>query len=158
MNQNLISASLSPEDAAKVQQNLKDAKTGLSFLLSLKGSDIQGMIKLGNAYMPFIDKIYNTVTEHPEIFPLVFDKEEFIKDYNLLKTMAPILNQINELQEGLQKTFYAVGSDTLVSALHAYTSVKQQQDKVAGLKSTADELAMFFKKAKTEKIKESIAK
>lgn len=151
MAQNLISATLTAADAAEVQQKLKEAKDKLVFLLSLQPSDINGIIILGNAYLPFIDKIHQVVITHPEIFPAIFDKEEFLSDYELLNSLRPIINQINELAEGLQKTFYAVGSDVLVASLDVYSIVKQNQDKVPGLKATSDELAVFFKKAKTVK-------
>ena len=151
MKQNLITASLITTDAAEVQLKLKEAKEKLNFLLSLQTTDINGIIKLGNAYLPFIDIVHRTVIEHPEILPAVFDKEEFLNDYALLSTLRPILAQLNELTESVQKTFYAVGSDVLVASLEVYSSVKQQQDKVPGLKATADEMALFFKKAKAAK-------
>jgi hypothetical protein len=150
MAQNLISATLSAEDAAEVQQNLVAAKAKLSFLLSLQTTDVSVLFKVGNAFLPFIDKAYQTVVAHPEILPAVFDKEEFFKDYYLLIAIRPIFNQINELAESIQKTFTAVGSDTLVAALDVYSSVKQNKDKVPGLNVTADEMAVFFKKTKAK--------
>lgn len=151
MSQNLISATLSATDAAQVQIKLNEIKEKLGFLLSLQSSDIQGIVKLGNAYTPFINLISQTVAQHPEILPAVFNKEEFARDYELLKTVQPILNQINELSESLQKTVYAIGSDVLVASLDVYSSVKQHKNKVPGLKATSDELGVFFKKAKLPK-------
>lgn len=150
MAQNLISATFSAEDAAAVNQNLADAKSKLNFLLSMQTADVISILKVGTAYLPFIDMAYQTVIAHPEILSGVFDKEEFLKDYALLNALRPILNQINELAEGIQKTFMAVGSDTLTAALEVYTSVKQNKDKVPGLSVTADEMGAFFKKAKTK--------
>jgi hypothetical protein len=150
MAQNLISATLSAENAASVQQNLSDAKSTLSFLLSLQTEDMATLFKVGNAYLPFIEKAFQTMVAHPEIIPPVFNKEEFIQDYNLLVTLRPIYNQINELAESIQKTFQAVGSDTLVAALEVYSAVKQNKDKVPGLAATADEMAVFFKRSKAK--------
>ena len=62
-----------------------------------------------------MDKIHQVVETHPEILPAVFDKEEFMKDYELFNKLRPVYNLMNELAEGLQKTFTAVGSDTLVA-------------------------------------------
>lgn len=150
MVQNLISATLSAEDTAAVLQNLADAKTRLNFLLSLQTSDIVTIFKVGNAYLPFIDLAYETVVAHPEILPGVFDKDEFIRDYNLLSALRPIFNQINELAEGILRTFQAVGSDAMVGALEVYTAVKQNKDKVPGLAATADEMSVFFKRSKAK--------
>jgi len=150
MSQNLISATLPAEDAADVQQNLLAAKAKLSFLLSLQTEDVATLFKVGNAYLPFIEKAYNVMVAHPEIIPPVFDKDEFTRDYNLLITLRPIFTQINELAESIQKTFTAVGSDSLLGALEVYSAVKQNKDKVPGLASTADEMAVFFKKSKAK--------
>ena len=150
MAQNLISAALSAEDAAAIQKSLTEAKAKLSFLLSLQTEDIATLFKVGNAYLPFIEKAYQTVIAHPEILPAVFDKDEFLKDYNLLIALRPIFNQINELAESIQKTFMAVGSDAMVASLEIYSAVKQNKDKVPGLAVTADEMAVFFKKTKAK--------
>jgi len=150
MAQNLISASLPAADAAEVLQSLTNIKSKLSFLLSLQTEDIASLFKVGNAYLPFIDKAYQTVTTHPEILPGIFDKDEFTKDYELLSSLRPILTQINELAEGIQKTFFAVSSDSMVAALDVYAAVKQSKDKVPGLNVTADEMAAFFKKSKAK--------
>ena len=148
MAQNLISASLSAADAALVQQSLISVKDKLPFLSMLQTADISGLFKLGNAYLPFIDKIHEVVINHPEILPGVFDKDEFLRDYDLFMTLRPILNQINEMAEGVQKTYTALGSDTLVAALEVYSAVKQSKDKVPGLSVMNDELAVYFKKTK----------
>lgn len=150
MSQNLISATLSGEDAASVQENLASAKSKLSFLLSLGKDDVVTLFKVGNAYLPFIDLAYETVISHPEILPAVFNKAEFLKDYELLKKLRPIFNQMNELAEAVQKTFMAVGSDTLVAALEVYDAVKQHKDKVPGLDATAADMAVFFKRTRTK--------
>ena len=150
MSQNLISAMLPAEDAADVQQSLAAAKAKLSFLLSLQTEDVVTLFKVGNAYLPFIDKAYQTMVAHPEILPPVFDKDEFIRDYNLLSTLRPIFTQIDELAESIRKTFTAVGSDALLASLEVYSAVKQNKDKVPGLEITADEMAVFFKKSKAK--------
>jgi hypothetical protein len=150
MAQNLISASLSAEDAATVQQSLADAKQRLSFLLSLQTDDMISLFKVGNAYLPFIEKAYQTMQAHPEIIPPVFEQNEFASDYQLLNSLRPIFNQINELAESIQKTFTAVGSDAMVASLEIYSAVKQNKDKVPGLAATANEMAVFFKKSKAK--------
>ena len=150
MAQNLISASLSAADAAEVNQSLSAIKSKLTFLSALQSTDISGLYKVGNAYLPFLDQIREVVETHPEILPGIFDKEEFMRDYELFSTIRPILNQINELAEGLQKAYTAVGSDTLVAALEVYASVKQNKDKVPGLSVTSDNMAVFFKRARSK--------
>jgi hypothetical protein len=156
MSQNLISASLSAEDAAAIIKDLNNAKSKLNFLSKLLPQDLASLIKVGNAYLPFVEKAHQVVVAHPEILPGVFDKEEFKRDYDLLIALRPILNQVNELAESVQKTFTAAGSDSLVAALDVYSSVKQNKDKVPGLSIIADEMAVFFKRTRTKVAPENI--
>lgn len=145
-SQNLVSATISAEKKTAILQKLAEIKTDLEFLLSLQPDEVRGLFKAANGYAPFIEIAYNVVNEHPEIMPAVFDKEEFFKDYLLSKDLAIIANQTGELTESFEKTLMAVNSDSLSEALEVYAAVKQNQDKVPGLKVIADQMAEFFKK------------
>jgi len=125
-------------------------RSARSVLPKLKDLGDKAAFKAGNAYLLFIDMAYQTMIAHPEILSGVFDKEEFQKDYALLSALRPIFNQINELAEGIQKTFMAVGSDAMIAALDVYSSVKQNKDKVPGLSVTADQMSEFFKRTRTK--------
>ena len=146
--QNLISAELDPKVKEDVQQKLSDVKNSLGFLLSLQGSDIQGLFKAGNGYAPFLDKAFNAASNHPEILPGVFDAAEFKKDYQLSKDLSSIVSQVNELADSLQNTLIAVNSDAITAAMEVYAAVKQNRDKVPGLNVAADEMAEFFKRSR----------
>lgn len=82
-NQNLVSASLSPEAKAAVLADFADIKKRLDFLTSLDEKYIKGLFKAGNGYAPLLDKAYRAVSEHPDIMPRVFSLEEFKRDYEL---------------------------------------------------------------------------
>jgi len=151
MSQNLISATLSAADAAQVHEDLADIKSKLSFLLSIAPSDVQGLVKVGNTFIPFLDLANQTVVNHPEILSGVFDKEEFLRDYALFNSLRSIYNQINELAESIQKTYIAVGSDTMNASLEIYAAVKQNKDKVPGLEFTSSQMAEYFKRTRTVK-------
>jgi len=122
----------------------------MPFLSAMQKADVSGYFKIGNSYQPFLEKIYQTVEAHPEILPLIFDKEEFLRDHALYTTLTPILNQAQELSEGIQKTVTAAGSDSLVAALDVYSSIKQHKDKVPGLSVMHEEMAPFFSRAKAK--------
>lgn len=102
--------------------------------------------KVGNTYIPFIDKAYQTVCDHPEIMSGLFNMDEYKKDYQLSKDLQPILTQINELSTALQSTIFAVQSDCMAESLEIYSSVQQNKDRVAGLNAYYDDLKVFFKK------------
>lgn len=146
MAQNLVSATLTEEKKTEIMQKLTEIKKDLNFLLSLQPDDIRSLFKAANGYAPFIEKAYNSVNDHPEILPAVFDKDEFIRDFQLSKDLTIIANQTKELAEGLEKTLMAINSDALTGALEVYAAVKQNRDKIAGLNVVAAEMAEFFKK------------
>jgi len=146
--QNLVSASLTPEVKNEITQKLSEIKSKLNFLLTLQADEIQGLMKAGNTYAPFVEKAYHVVNTHPEILPQVFKLEEFKQDYLLSQDLAVISDQINQLAESITNTMFAVRSDTMVEALEVYTAVKQNRDKVPGLNVVAEEMSEFFKKVR----------
>lgn len=148
MSQNLISATISAADVLEVQKSLSAAKAKLPFLSNLQPEDLAGLLKVGNNFLPFLEDAYQVVITHPEILPASFNKDEFLRDYALLKAIRPLLDQINELAEGLQKTSTAAGSDSMGAALDVYSMVKINKDKVPGLATVAERMSQYFKKAK----------
>ncbi|MBI4977085.1 MAG: hypothetical protein HZC28_06350 [Spirochaetes bacterium] len=146
--QNLVSATLAPETKAEITQKLSGIKSQLGFLLSLDASEVHSLFKAGKELEPFLDKAHQAVEAHPEILPGVFNVAEFKKDYQLSKDMADIVAMANELAEGLQSTHVAVKSDAMAAALDVYAAVRQHKDKVSGLSTIADDMAVYFKKSK----------
>jgi len=146
--QNLVSAALTPEAKAEVLQKLADIKSKLNFLITLQPQEKKEYVKVGNAYSPFIEKAYNAVNSHPEIMSSLFSIDEFKKDYQLIKDLTPILNQIKELAESIQDTIFAVNSDAMSEAFEVYAAVQMNRDRVPGMDTMAAEMADFFRKTR----------
>jgi hypothetical protein len=146
--QNLISAVIGSDLKTSVLTKLNSVKTDLNFLITMLPEQKNDYLKVGNVMLPFLDKIYSAAETHPEIMPAIFDKEEFKKDYQLTKDLAPIVNLLNELTSAVEATLYAANSDTMVEALEVYAAIQQNKDKVAGLDVIAADLKEFFKKSK----------
>ena len=144
--QNLVSASLTAETRADVMNKLAAIKKSLGFLLTLKSDQKQSLFKVGNGYAPFVEKAHNVVIANPEILPSVFDAAEFKKDYQLSKDLTAIVDQMRQLTDSLNDTLVAVNSDAITEALEVYSAVKQNSNRVAGLKVAEDEMAQFFKR------------
>lgn len=150
MNQNLISATLSPEDVANINQAINTLKEKMPFLSAIQKTEIGKLFNIGTNYQPFLDLAKQVVDANPEILPGVFNKVEFEKDYNLYRSLQPIGKQIAQLNEGMQKAVAAVGSDSLDAALEVYAAVKQNKDKVPGLSVTHEAMATFFKRPRVK--------
>jgi len=147
-SQNLISATIAPEKKSEIMQKLAEIRNDLHFLLTLQPDEIQGLMKAGNTYSPFIEKAYNAINAYPEIMAGVFNIEEFKRDYILTKDLTIIKNQVEQLADGLNNTLIAANSDAMAAALEVYANVKQNRDKVPGLNVVAEEMAGFFKRTR----------
>lgn len=146
--QNLVSEEFSIEGQAAFNQGMAGIKGGLPAMVTLQPNEKQELLKVGNSYLPFIDKAHEVLTVHPEIMPGIFDAEEFKKDYKLARDMTPYMNEVRELLEGMEDTVFAARSDAMTGALEIYAAVQQNKDKVPGLDSLAADMASFFKKAR----------
>ena len=148
--QNLVSASLSAEAKAEIVKDLAEIKKRLGFLTSLGKKEVKTLFKAGNGYAPLLDKAYQTVSDNPDIMPRVFSLEEFRKDYQLYKDLAPIASQIEQLSDSLQNTMIALASDTMMETLEIYQAVKANKNKVPGLDTVAEDMSVFFAKQRAK--------
>ena len=146
MEQNLISAEISAADALAVEQLLTQVKEKLPFLITLSPEQRQYLTKSGNTYKPFIDKALEVINQYPQIFLELFDKEEFKRDADLVKTLEPILLKMKSLTDALEDTVTALKSDSMVAALEVYSNVQGSKAKVPELNIVFDEMKVFFAK------------
>ena len=148
--QNLVSASISPELKASVLEKIITLKNDLNFVISMEPGAKREHLSVGNVMLPFLDKTHDVALAHPEILPGIFDKDEFMKDYQLTKDLTPIVQQLTELTSAIQDTLYAANSDTMVEALEIYAACQQHVDKVPGMDSIVSEMRSFFKKSRKQ--------
>ena len=144
--QNLISASLTPEQKASILEKLTGLKGELNFLISMVTGERNEYIKVGNVMLPFMDIAHSVSIAHPEILSAVFDKLEYDNDYKLTKDLVEIGSVISELNSSVQATLFAANSDTMVESLDVYAAAQANQKKVPGLEVDVAEMRTFFKK------------
>ncbi len=144
--QNLISASITPEQKAAIEEKLNGLKTDLGFVISMVTGERLEYIRIGNLMLPFLDKAHRVATAHPEILPGVFDKTEYDKDYQLTKDLFEIGSKIAELHSSVQATLFAANSDTMMESLEVYAFAQANEKKVPGLEVDVAEMRAFFKK------------
>jgi hypothetical protein len=150
-SQNLVSFSISPELKTAINTKIAGLKNDLSFAVSLTPEEKREYFAVGNVMLPFMDKAHDVVTAHPEILPGIFDKDEFLKDYQLTKDLTLIASQLTELSSAVNDTLYAANSDTMVESLEIYAAGQKNQDKIPGLAVLIAEMKEFFKKSKRHK-------
>ena len=146
MAQNLISAQLSGEAIAEIQQHLEGIKAKLPFLLSLSAEEKAALLVLGNAYKPLVDKAGEAVEHYPQILSGTFNTNEFKQDFELLKAFETIVRQVRDLAITVEDTNTAIGSDLLSASFEVYGEFQKHEDSVPGLAALAEEMKAFFPK------------
>ena len=150
MNQNLISANLSDEDTQGIMEAIKTIQEKLPFLIGLSAKERREVVKMGDKSRTFVEKTKKVAAEHIEFLPRFFDLEEFEQDLQLLSRLDTIQIALSQLNEKIDDTLMAAGSDALKTALDVYAHIK-----ISGTGEGLDELkAMmsrrFSKNSRTE--------
>jgi len=146
MAQNLISALLSGEAIAEIQQHLEGIKSKLPFLLSLSAEEKAALLILGNVYKPLVNKAGEAVEHYPQILSGTFNINEFKQDYALLKAFETVVRQVRDLAITVEDTNTAIGSDLLSASFEVYGEVQKHKNSVPGLAALAEEMKAFFPK------------
>jgi hypothetical protein len=146
--QNLVSATVGAQDSEEILRKLSEIRAKLPFLLSLDSDQVRGLLKGSSRYRPFVEKAHAAAVSNPDILPKVFAFDEYMKDWDLVQSLGPILLEVEKLADALRDTLLAANSDALSQSLEVYTAVKQHQDKVPGLAVAAGELSAFFQKGR----------
>ncbi|BAY14332.1 hypothetical protein NIES2109_43280 [Nostoc sp. HK-01] len=153
MAENRISANLTAADKDAVMQAIATIKEKLPFLIDLTTEDRRTIVKMGDKSRAFVSKALEVATQNPNFLPRSFDIEEMRRDLALYEALYPVLLSLTQLQELVDDTCMASGSEAYTAALAVYNYAKASGD-VAGLDSVIDEMGRRFtrrsKKKKTE--------
>ncbi|MCX8057399.1 MAG: hypothetical protein N3F03_07320, partial [Ignavibacteria bacterium] len=139
-NKNLISVDFPQEKMQEVLNNLEEIKNKLDFLVELNAEEKNFLLKLGNKFLPFVEKAKQVLDANPEIMSPLFNIEEFKRDYQLLKNLTPILNSLNQLREAVEDTIFIAGSDVFEAALEIYSAIQINRDKIPGMDTIYNEM------------------
>lgn len=138
-----ISASLSAADRFAVMDAVATIKEKLPFLVDLSTADRKTLPKMGDKSRAFVSKALEVASQNPEFLPRSFDIEELRKDVQLFESLYPLLLMMTQLQELLDDTCLAVGSEAYAAALQVYTYAKASGN-VAGLDALVGEMGQRF--------------
>jgi len=143
MTDNRVSANLSPEDIAAVQEAIVTLKQKLPFLIGLTKEERISMLKMGDKSRAFVQKTMELVKQNQDFLPRSFDVEEMQKDVNLFNDLYPILLSLQQLNERVEDTLMVVGSEAYAAALVAYRYAKDA-NMGAGLDGVLDDIGRRF--------------
>jgi hypothetical protein len=132
-------------DIDAVKGAIATINTKLPFLITLDADERKSLFKLGPKSVDFVQDASAAAANFSNILPASFDKTEYGKDTALFKILADFKIQIDSLQEKIDNTYMAVGSEAMVASLEVYAYVHTAADRTPGLKTVADKLKDRFK-------------
>jgi len=143
MAENRISTSLSPADREAVMAAVSTIREKLPFLMDLTVEERRSLPKMGDKSRAFVSKALEVAIQNPDFLPRSFDIEEMRRDVELFQALHPILLSLTQLQELLDDTYLAVGSDAYAAGLVVYNYAKNS-GQGAGLDAVVDEMGRRF--------------
>ncbi|MEJ1930150.1 hypothetical protein WDZ92_07670 [Nostoc sp. NIES-2111] len=143
MPESKVSARLTPLDREAVMQAINTIKEKLPFLVDLTTEERKSLPKLGDKSRAFVSKALEIATQNPDFLPRSFDLDEMRRDIELFEALYPILLSLTQLQELVDDTSVAVGSEAYAAGLMVYNYAKAS-GKGAGLDSMVDDLGRRF--------------
>ncbi|MBW4630425.1 MAG: hypothetical protein KME30_00540 [Iphinoe sp. HA4291-MV1] len=154
MAENRISASLSQTDRQAVMQAIASIREKLPFLIGLTIEERKSLPKLGDKSRAFVAKALEVATQNPDFLPRSFDLSEMRRDVELFEALYPVLLSLTQLQELVNDTVMAVGSEAYAAGLMVYNYAKAN-GKGTGLDAVVDDMGRRFtrksRKVETQK-------
>lgn len=151
MSRTSISATLAQKEKDAVLQAIATIKEKLPFLIDLSAEERKALPKMGDKSRAFVGKALEVATQNPEFLPRSFDLEEMRKDVQLFEALYPLLLSLTQLQELVDDTSLAVGSEAYAAALQVYNYAKAS-GQGAGLDAVVVEMGQRFAR-KSRKVK-----
>ncbi len=143
MNTNRIDATLSPSDKDEVLAAIATLKGKLPFLIDLSPEERQGLPKMGDKSRAFVSKAAEVAAQTPDFLPRSFDVDEMRRDVALYEALQPVALALVQLQELVNDTLVAAGSEAYASALVVYNYARNS-GQGAALDDLADALGRRF--------------
>lgn len=120
-----LSVSISANALATIKQKIADINALLPFLINLTEEERQTLPKMGDKTLSFVQKALQYAQANPSLVPPYVNITELKKDLQLSEDLTSVLQPITQLQEALDDTTMAAGSESYIAALAFYGSVKQ---------------------------------
>ncbi|MGC1376982.1 MAG: hypothetical protein WA821_12195 [Anaerolineales bacterium] len=143
MNTNPIDATLSPEDQAAVLAALATIEEKLPFLIDISPEQRISLPKMGDKSRAFVSMAAEVATQNPDFLPRSFDVDEMRRRVALFEALQPIALRLTRLQELVDDTQLAAGSEAYTAALTVYNYARNS-GKGQALDTVVDEMSRRF--------------
>lgn len=139
MTSNRISTMLSQAGREAVMSAVTTIREKLPFLIDLSAEERKSLPKMGHKSRAFVSKALEVAKQNPDFLPWSFDLNEMQQDVELFETLFPLQLSLTQLQELVDDTTMAVGSEAYAAALVVYNFAKAS-GQGSGLDAVVDEM------------------
>ncbi len=144
MSQNLIELNISAESLAAIDAAIATLEAELAPLRGLDPAARRELTKMGNKSEAFCRQAVAAFSEHAQVLPRNFDLQGYRGDLSALDTLRPRRQRLARLQELLEDSEMALGSDLMTASLEGYAVLKVS-GKSAGLDGLRQSLSVRFR-------------
>jgi hypothetical protein len=146
MKENQHVQAIPPDVLTQMQTKIQEIQTLVApYLLALTPAERQGMPKMGEKTISFVEKAHDFALQNPNLVPPYLEMTAFGTDFADAHGLWTLHNMVLQLEEGISDTEMTAGSEAYQAALVFYKSVKMAaaQD-IPGAKAVYEELKTRF--------------
>ena len=144
MTQNLIDLDFSAESLAAIDAALATLAAELAPLRGLDPDLRRGLTKMGGKSKAFCRQAVAAFSEHAQVLPRNFDVAAYRGDLAALDALRPRRQRLARLQELLEHSEMALGSDLMTASLEGYAVLKVS-GRSTGLDGLREQLSARFR-------------
>jgi hypothetical protein len=115
------------------------------YTLALTPQERRTMLKMGDKSLAFVEKAHDYAHDNPALFPSYLDMAAFDVDFSDAHGLWSLLTMIKQLEEAVEDTVMAAGSEAYYAALALYNNVRAAaKDDFPGAKAIVEDLKNRF--------------
>jgi hypothetical protein len=146
-----ISVVMTPAQIAAIATAITVIRSNLTFLLNLTKEERKTLSKMGDDGFSYVTKALDYAVNNTNIIPGALSLPEAQKDLKLANDLRSILQQINQLAEGIDDTIMQAGVEAKDFSDRFYDMAKSMSStNTPGLDVIVDDLGTFYDKAQAE--------
>ncbi|GAB6391488.1 MAG: hypothetical protein MdMp014T_0861 [Treponematales bacterium] len=146
MSANVHTQAIPQAVLTEAQAKIDEVLTSLSpYLMALTPEQRRELPKMGRKTLDFVEKAYDFARQNTGLVPPYLNLTEFGVDFADAHGLWTLLNSVQQLEQGIDDTEMAAGSEAYQTALVFYHSVKLAAGNgISGAKAVYEELKTRF--------------
>jgi hypothetical protein len=143
MPENRVSAQLGEAERQAVFAAIQTIRQKLPFLIDLTTEERRTLPRIGDKSRGFVEQALQVAEQNPDILPRTFDVGEMRNDVELLSALSSVHTAVSQLNELIDDTVMAVGSEAYAASLLVYQFARSA-GKGSALDTALDALGQRF--------------